>query len=202
MIRIILLVGFLILLGNLLVLNYFVFKSKPAPKVTTTEIIKEKSETCGVDCLAAINAAVDEKVSGLNLKVPTAKPVIPVATGVKTREFIIPLGPGTIDAVNTWADIYTAQTTINTADYPPIQQAYFEVIMHIPNTTGEMSAQLYDTSTPYLFSGQVLTTTSGTGQLLSAPFPIQQGSKNYHVQLYTSISQGVLDSSRIRLLTQ
>lgn len=211
MIKIVLFVGLLAILGNFVVLDYFVFKQAPATKVLTTQILvtptlapveitKDNSEKCGSDCLAAINAAVDEKVAKIKIPQLVSKPV-PTAVGTKTREWIIPLGPGTVEVINTWFDAYTAQTTINTSDYPPIQQAYFEVVMHIPNTTGQMSARLYDTSTPYIFAGQVLNTTSGTGQMLSAPFPIQSGSKNYHVQLYSTISQGVLDSSKIRLVT-
>lgn len=155
--------------------------------------------TCDEECVALINATIDEKIA--KIKIPTAQAPKPVATVAKSRELIIPIGGGVVDNINTWTDVYTAQAQINTSDYPPIQQAYFEVVMHIPNGTGEMSARLYDTTTPYLYAGQTLSTTSQTGQLLSVPFPIQSGTLNYHIQLYTSISQGVLDSSRIRLVT-
>lgn len=206
MIKIILLVGFLVLLGNLVVLDYFVFKRDAAPQVLTTrilvtptlapvEITKDNSEKCGTECLAAINAAVAAKVSGV-------KSIAPAVPSAKTREWVIPMGGGIISENGQWVDIYSAQTQLNTANYPPIQAAYFEVVMGIPNAQGVMQARLYDTSTPYLFAGQVLSTESGPGQFLSVQFPIQSGNKSYHVQLNNSIGTGILDSSRIRLVTQ
>ncbi len=227
MIRILVLIGFLLLVGNLLVVNYFVFQHNSKFEDTNTRILTLadsvkaarnsitqdvssassnvvsdiEGDNCGTKCQAMINAAVDAKVKTIKSTTST-KTVVKAAPTGSTQEFIIPMGGGVVSQNGQWVDIYSAQTQINTANYPPIVAAYFEVVMGIPNAQGTMQAQLYDTSTPYLFSGQVLSTQSGPGQFLSVQFPIQPGNKSYHVQLQNSIGTGILDSSRIRLVTQ
>lgn len=230
MIRIVLVAGFLILLGNVLVLNYFALrhdekfkdialrdaflanslKKDGISKAEGDKIVVSSGsadgvseQECGEKCLTAINNAVEARVSGI--KIPTVAVSKNLAQSVgleKTREWIIPLGGGVVNEINTWTDVYTAQGKIDVSGYPPVKQANFEVVMHIPNGTGELRARLVDSTTPYVYSGQVLSTTSSTGQLLTVPFPIQSGILSFHVQLYSTISQGVLDSARIRLVTQ
>lgn len=227
MIKIVFLAAVLALLGNLMVLNLYVFRHDSKIEDVNTRILmlsdgikrvslenNDKVETlpekkpvdltsseCGEKCVAAIDTAVDAKIAGLKaLPAPTKQVVNQDAS--KTREWIIPMGGGEVTQNGQWVDIYSAQTQLNTANYPQIITAYFEVVMRIPNAQGVLSARLYDTTTPYLFAGQVLSTDSGLGQFLSTQFPIQSGNKSYHVQLNNSIGSGVLDSARIRLVTK
>lgn len=227
MIRILLIAAAVLIIGNIVALNFFVFKhedkfndqntriSMLADSIKTARNLISNSasdaetnvdedlglDSCGTKCQEQINTTVDTKIKALNLTKTKTVVAAPTQTAA-TNEFIIPMGGGTISQNGQWVDMYSAQTQLNTANYPPIQAAYFEVVMGIPNAQGTMQAQLYDTSTPYLFSGQVLSTQSGPGQFLSVQFPIQQGNKTYHVQLQNSIGTGILDSSRIRLVTQ
>ena len=203
MIRIILLLGFLILVTNVLALNFFVFNQKmqidslaarrPVEKVVTVEKpIDNQPLVASPTPIVTVVETTKTNTVYINQTAKTSTP----------KEFVIPMGSGTVGQSNDFVDVYSAQTAINTSNYPKIKQAYFEVVMHLPNAQGEMEARLVDDSTPYIFAGQVLKTQSGSGQLLSTAFPIQTGDKKYHVQLKSTIGDGVLDSARIRLFTQ
>lgn len=154
------------------------------------------STACPQSCISLIN----------NVKNTTAKPVSPVPSkpGVTTSkaEYVVPMGSGVVNTIGSWVDSYSAQATVDTSAYSKIKAIYFEVVMHLPNATGEMRAKLIDDSTPFSYDGQVVTTTSGTGQLLSVQVPLVSGKKTYHVQLYSTISPGVMDIARIRIVTQ
>lgn len=175
-------------------------QSRLTPSVTGTPAaqVVSNNNSCPSSCMTAINNAI------ANIKKPVGTTtVVNKTTTVSNKgEYIIPLGSGTVNELNTWVNAYTAQGTFDTANYSGIKAFYFEVVMHIPNADGEMRAKLIDDSTPFSYDGQVLTTKSGTGQLLSVQMPLISGNKSYHVQLYTTISSGVLDSARIRIVTQ
>ncbi len=119
----------------------------------------------------------------------------------KIREFYVPLGSGTTAENDKWVDIYGAQATVNTDNYPGIKTAYFEVVMHVPNGQGELKAKLLETTLPFSY-GEILRTQSGTGQLVSTPIVLQKGNRNYRVQLNNQIGTGILDSARIRIVTE
>lgn len=214
MVRILLIVFVLGLLGNLLYLDYSYLQNSQSKKesrqihVTDTLLpspvpsvlapvpaTAEKPSSCPQACLDAISSVP---------KTAAAAPAIAATLAFSPHEYYVPLGTGSIggDKTGVWLDINSAQATIDTAHYPNITAAYFEVVMHLPTGVGEVKARLYDISTPYIFDGEQVKTTSSTGELLSHSFPIQAGSKNYKVQLTTSISAATLDSARIRLVTQ
>lgn len=159
---------------------------------------QEVSNVCPTSCMTAFNAAI------ANIKVPAGtNTIVNKTTTVSQKgEYIIPLGSGTVNERGNWVNAYTAQGSFNTANYSAIKAFYFEVVMHLPNGTGELKAKLIDDSTPFSYDGQVLTTTSASGQLLSVQMPLISGNKTYHVQLYSTISPGILDFARIRVVTQ
>lgn len=138
-------------------------------------------------------------------KVPTSSLINPVYQPVTTTvtskgEYFVPLGTGSITSTGAWVDVNTAQATIDTGAYSSVTAIYFEVVMHV--SAGEVRARLYDTTTPFIYEGEQVQTTSSTGQLLSAKVPLRSGSKTYKVQMYSTISQGFLDQARIRIVTQ
>lgn len=183
------------------VLGYFVYQQEQS-----IQTLKRQGQTLS---LSDVETLVDEKIAQIKFPVasPSATTIIQKVTTpapvVKSqpKEFIISLGSGTISETDKWVDIYGAQATINTDNYPKIKSAYFEVVMHIPNAQGEMQAKLVETTMPFYY-GEILRTQSGTGVLLSTPIFLKTGNRNYRVQLFNQIGTAVLDSARIRIVTE
>ena len=155
------------------------------------------SDSCPLSCAALINTSISAIKSTPST---TTKPATTVTQVNQKGEYYIPLGSGQVTQLNIWVTIDSAQATLDTTNFPKIKQAYFEAILR--TDSGEVKARLYDVSTPYIYAGNEARTDSFTGKLISVPINLQPGSKSYKVQLYSTISTGVLDSARIKLVTQ
>lgn len=164
--------------------------------------IAEPNNACPVACLDLISLSTSAaKLSTRSL----VAPVFPTSTTTTPTssnkgEFFVPLGTGSVATLNQWVDVNTAQATFDTGTYSAITAIYFEAIMHVAQ--GEVRARLYDTTTPFIYDGEQVRTTSATGQLVFAQVPLRTGSKTYKVQMYSNISTGFLDQARIRIVTQ
>lgn len=206
----------LILGANLVLLDFFFVKQKNdlldfqtrltqlAPQTQfplSPLIISSPSASCPQSCLGIItNATKSATVTAPVVKPQSTQSLLAPIAPPSVKEFFIPLGTGSLTTLNTWTDINTAQATFDTANYPSMTAAYFEAIMH--TNQGEVKARLYDTTTPFIYAGEQVTTTSNTGQLVSKQVPIRNGLKTYKVQMYTTITTGTLDQARIRIVTQ
>lgn len=167
-----------------------------AAQAVVQPVAQTTNSACPQSCVTLIN-----NVKNAIPKVGTS-PATKASTTTTKGEYVIPLGSGDVSSNGVWVDDYGAQGVVDTFAYANIKAIYFEVVMHLPNGQGEMRAKLIDDSTPFSYDGQVLTSQSQTGQLLSVQVPLVSGRKTYHVQLYSSIGEGVLDSARIRIVTQ
>jgi uncharacterized protein YgbK (DUF1537 family) len=161
-------------------------------------LIEEKIEEkiAAVKFPAASSSAVTTVIEKVVVPSPSA------AAKPQPREFIVPLGGGTVTETDKWVDIYSAQAAINSDNYSKIKAAYFEAVMHIPNAQGEARAKLVETTLPFSYDGEVLRTRSGVGEWLSVPIVLRPGSRHYRVLLFNQIGTAVLDSSRIRIVTE
>ncbi len=165
--------------------------------------LAQNSNTCPVACLDLIalsTAAARLSTSALVAPVFQSSPTPPTAS--TKGEYFVPLGSGSLSQLNTWVDVNTAQGSFDTSNYSSIKAFYFEVVMHIPSGQGEVRARLVDNTTPFIYAGEVLKTTSGTGALLSIQVPLRSGNKTYKVQMYTTVDTATLDQARIRIVTQ
>ncbi|MEK7127788.1 MAG: hypothetical protein AAB838_03645 [Patescibacteria group bacterium] len=192
---------FLAIISGFLILGFFIYQQDR--KIV---MLQNKGPTL---VMSDVEALVDEKIA--QIKIPVASPaatttiiqkITTPAPVVKSRpkEFIITLGSGTITETEKWMDIPSAQASINSDNYPGLKAAYFEVVIHIPNAQGEIRAKLVETTLPFYY-GEILKSQSGTGETLSTPMFLQSGNRNYRVQLYNQIGTGILDSARIRIVT-
>ncbi|MDO8515389.1 MAG: hypothetical protein Q7S14_02725 [bacterium] len=188
------------IISSIAILGYFVYKQEQS-----ISMLNLQGSTLQ---MADVEALVDEKIAAI--KFPVASPSAPVVVTKiinnkvitpQPKEFIITLGSGTITETEKWLDIPSAQASINLDNYPGIKTAYFEVAMHIPNAQGEMRAKLVETTLPFYY-GEILKTQSGTDVTLSTPMFLKPGNRNYRVQLYNQIGTGILDSARIRIVTE
>lgn len=210
----------LILGANLLLLDFFFVKQKndlldfqtkltqftaPTSLPVAPTVISSPAaglvNSCPQSCLGIItNATKSATVTAPVIKPQSTQSLLAPITPPSVKEFFIPLGTGSLTTLNTWTDIDTTQVSFDTSNYPSISAVYFEAIMH--TAQGEVKARLYDATTPFIYSGEQVTTTSNTGQLVSKQVPIRSGLKTYKVQMYTTITTGTLDQARIRIVTK
>lgn len=155
--------------------------------------------TCPGSCVSLITSATASgRTATSSLLAPVVQTVAPAARG----EYFVPMGSGTVSVGNNWQFIESAQATFDAANFGNIKQAYFEAIMHLNPPNGELHARLFDITTPSIFWGTDVKTILGTAQFLSAPITLTGGQKTYKVQMYSTLSPGVLDQARIRIVTQ
>lgn len=212
---------FLMIAGNLLLLDFFIVSQRESvidlrsrvaqlasglkkysdqspmasPAASVQVVTTTTNNSCPQTCVNLIN--------GVKALIPLKTTSILSVPKTSTKgEYVITLGTGSVNEVSTWVDAFTAQAIVDSSNFPGVKTYFFEVVMHIPTAQGEVRARLIDDSTPFVYDGQQLKTTSGTGQLVSIQVPLISGKKTYHVQLHTSIAPAVLDSARIRVVTQ
>jgi len=165
---------------------------------TTPVAVKPVTDSgCPMSCVGLITMAT------ISAKTTTTVYSPPVSTSVSSTakgEYFVPLGSGSVGAGSDWTNIDSAQATFDAGSYGAIKQAYFEVFIHVDN--GQVQARLFDATSPAVFWGSVLTSTSKTSQFLSAPIILSSGSKTYKVQMTSNLVSGVLDQARIRIVTQ
>lgn len=156
--------------------------------------------------LGLINACPQSCISLISTATSSARPSQPLVAPVVQQtvstkgEYFVPLGSGSTSTLNTWVDIDTAQGAFDTGSFSSIKAFYFEGILR--TSSGEVKARLYDTTTPMIYAGEELRSTSQTGQFLSVSIPLRSGNKSYKVQLYTTITTGYLDQARLKIVTQ
>lgn len=220
----------LILIGNLVLLDFFFVRqrddllSQQTRLTQMSESIRqlsrqpfsgdERTEEGGVVNPAQLYAdfACPQTCVGLiklatrSSAVRTSPATVPAATTTTTTstatkgEYVIPLGSGSTTKLNSWEDINAAQAALDTGNYSSIKVFYFEAILR--TDAGEVKARLYDATTPFIYAGEELKSTSNTGQLLSVAVPLRSGAKTYKVQLYSTVATGHLEQARIKIVTQ
>lgn len=200
--------------ANLVLLNYTIFRLVPTklealsiPKNEPTPSLKPE-DSCGIACQQALQFAlkqVDQKIATLGSKVstpsvsirPDKTPVV-VAT---TKESFVPMGTGSTTK-NDWEDVSGSDVFINTANFPNIKEAYFEVSMHIPTKNGIMTARLYNVTDKHPVWYSDVTTQQDVSTFVSSKITLDPGNKQYRIQLKTSLEyQSLLDSARIKILS-
>lgn len=215
------LVFVLLIVGNIFYLDYkYFFATEKTEPILKENIVYEResrdqipvqNDACPAYCVDLLKTATmsSSKKETAETKNTVSSPPVPVqsVTVIKKEttkgEFFIPLGSGNISEIGAWKNIDSAQATFNPKNYANLKEIYFEVIMHIPNAQGVLKARLLNTSDNFIFAGEELTTVSGTGELKSVRIPLPLDSvKTYKVQMYTTMTSGVLDLARIRVVTE
>ncbi len=221
MIKVVLMLVFLLFVGNMLLLDYFFVDQRnnlleASGKVTAlTQEVRllalgnnsqqassgsaptgfTPTNSCPQTCLSAIASAVG------NVK-PSAPLIAPVIQTLNQKgEYFIPLGTGSVDSTANWTDITSAQAAFDAGNYSSIKSVYFEVFLHT-TSGGEVHARLFDATTPAVFFNTDLKSTSATSEFLSVPITLKTGQKTYRVQMYSNVAAGFLDQARIRIVAQ
>lgn len=145
------------------------------------------------------------------LPTPTPAKVAPVIqtqyinTSPQVKEYYVPLGTGQANSAD-WQNIAGAQAYVNSANYPHIKQAVFEVTVHVPNATQDVFVRLFNATDqhPVWYSDVTFSGIGNTPQLLiSQPVNVDSGNKLYTVQIKTQLQAAtVLDQARIHITLQ
>lgn len=200
---------FVIVLVDIVYLNWWVFKADISQKITeatTTPSATPISTPSAAPTSNIING--DEPSSTKNVQTPETKPVTQTViertqTVVQNaqKEIFIPIGSG-YGSSNSFADIAGLQVTIDTTKYSTIESAVFQGSVWVEGGNGKAYAQLYnvDDSNP-IFESQIANNTGVATLLTSNNMHLPYSTKTYRVQVKTDITQypAHIDNARIKI---
>lgn len=205
---IIIIIG-IILLGNMIFLDFYILGnnivrvaekekiSLASPSQIATQ--PDKGSTCPAKCLLAISNAT----ASANI---TPSPIVNNESSLRTassvKEYFIPLGSGTSSS-DDWADVSGAQSYIDSLQYGAIKKVTFEASVHIPTGNQTAYIRLYNETDKHPVWYSDLSLSGGTPQLLiSNSITLDIGNKLYQVQIKTQLKYpAVLDQARIHITT-
>lgn len=207
-------VGLLIVLSNLLVLDYFLwFEGEGDDFNKKLESLEDK-----VKKLSYTQREIENKISSTSLEAaPQASPTIvfqdrekekvveKVITQVEksqVKEFYIPLGSATARTEKfNWLDT-GAEATLDLSNYSGVQEVNFEATLSVES--GEVEARLYNVTDGNPIVGSTLLGKGLTPKLQSSGnLVLHPGSKTYRVQMRTSLNyEAQMDNARIRILVE
>ena len=145
-----------------------------------------------------VNKAAAEAVKNLKpeLEAMNAEDEVVLGDNDSIREYFIPLGSGNTSNTE-WADVPSAQATINSDRYGEIVSIYFEASLSAIN--GTIEARILDkTSSEVITESNISHNTSEYVWRSSKPFSVGPGGKTYIVQMKSSTGE-VVEMSQARL---
>ncbi len=176
----------LLVLANLLVLDFFIFHS-----VTTNQTVLGESTTaavasaCPKSCLSAINS----------MKTKTSTDTTP-------KESYISLGSGT-GSSGDWADVTGLAAYIDSLSYKKGSRVTFEVNVAVPTGNQTVWIRLVNATDGRAISGSELSMEgSGPSALISGPINLDYGKKLYKVQMKTQLQYPAnIHEARVHITT-
>lgn len=162
------------------------------PKVIITTTAPTTAPTSGPTATAIPTPTPTRTTTG------TPTPTVTVA-GVK--EYYVIFGSGNSSSSD-WTDVSGLQASINTALYPTIKTATFEVGGHTPTGNETIWVRLYNSTDSYPVPNSEITWDGGGNKFItSSPITLAAGNKTYKVQMKTQLSfVSYIDSAKIHLI--
>lgn len=135
------------------------------------------------------------RVSALEKATPA-----PVASTGQSAVYI-PLGSGGGPWANPdWYQTPEYQIKLDPANYPGYSGMYLEVTFRLAEAVGTGSVRLYNTTDGSAISSQLDTTSTGFGLYTSSSFKLPAGSKNYVLQVKSTVGKNLfIQTARIRV---
>ncbi len=171
----------LFIVGNLLALDYFVFKNVHSQTLVLGETTT--AAACPSACLAAIS-----RIGG--------------TSPATAKAYFVPLGTGT-NSTDDWTDVVGAGAAVDTAQYPRIKKVTFEATISVLTGNQVVSVRLFNQTDkhPVWFS-EMSMSTMGPTLLTSQAITLDKGNKLYQVQMKTQLKfPANLTQSRIHITT-
>ncbi len=161
-------------------------------------VVKREESSLELGDEVLVNKAAAEAVKSLKpeLDAMNAEDEAVLGESDSIREYFIPLGSGNTSNTE-WADVPSAQATINSDRYGEIVSIYFEASLSAIN--GTVEARILDkTSSEVIDESNISHNTSEYVWRSSKPFSVGPGGKTYIVQMKSSTGE-VVEMSQARL---
>ncbi len=186
-----------IALFDLVYLNYVTFKNQSANQVATTVEINPTP--------AALASPAPSDSTTATLASPTPQAATPTTsvtqqTIVQTaqKEIFIPVGDGSTTS-GSYSNLPGAQVTIDSSKYSGVASVNFEASIWVTNGNGKAYAQLYNVTGGHMVWNSEISTSSGSGVLMSSPITLDSGANTYQIQAKTDITQFAANVSTGRI---
>lgn len=140
---------------------------------------------------------------------PTTDVVVPspvvTQTTVQTvgpKEIFVPLGTGESSAAS-WTNVPGVIASVNSTNYPSIEQVTFEANVNVPTANQTVWVQLYNMTAQHPVWNSQISMTGATQYIVSPPITLDPGNNLYQVQMYTQLQYpALLTQSRIHIILQ
>ena len=189
----------LILVFNVVVLDFFVFRAPPqaASSVISTQLpVSPMPVTaCPAACVSLIEDAV-----------PTQRPVTPAqsvqANPQMIKEAYLPIGGGKTQS-DAYQAIPAAQISVDSANFQNLKEVTFEVFFHIPTGNGQGYVKLYNVTDGHdVWFSEV----AGIGDQVNkreTKIKLDPGKKTYQVMAKSTLKyEMIIDQARLKIVTQ
>lgn len=198
-------------ISNLIVIDLWIYNSlsqnKNTPSVSQNVLNTASSEPsfCPNACVAQIMQATSssqtskttEKKTGVEEKTTTTQTL---TNGSSVKEFYVPFGSGSSFAGD-WEDVPGVEAYVDSTQYKSIKEVVFEAALHIPNGNQTAYARLFNATDKHPVWFSEVSLEGGTIKLVnSQPITLDSGSKQYKVQMKTSLrDKANLVQARLRI---
>lgn len=200
----------LLMIGNLVILNIYTLHFLPEKLEALAKQAKPIESSIPPTCDDACQESIANRVRELlptpavsTVSTTVLKNLYPQPTPAQPREFYIPLGTGKTTSAE-WEDVAGSDTYIDTRNFPPIKDVFFEASLHIPTKNGVVSARLYNVTDAHPVWFSEISTDQDTPTFVNSPsVRLDTGNKRYRVQLKTTLRfDSVLSGSKLKIITQ
>lgn len=186
----------LLLTVNAVFLDMIIFSRLPDKESAATVIAPAQSLDCPVSC----QTLIDQKFvlpKAIQTPAPQNK-----TTKSAAKEYYVPLGSGTTRQTD-YQELTSVEAYIDSANYPPIKEAYFEVHLRNPTGNGVAYAKLYNVTDKHdVWQSEISLVGGGTAQR-EGKITLDRGRKLYRVMIKATLQYDVyVDNARIRIVTQ
>lgn len=192
----IIIIGLILLTGNLSFLDYQFFFIKKSPTVEikpliTPSLVKKETNFCPPACLDKINEATGSlnlKSSGIMTETIINNPA-PIVINNHPKEYFIPIDGAGSTTNGNWIDINGMEVYVDRDKYPAKISVYFEGSLKVKDNNGEAHARLFNvTKNVAADNSEISSIGSDYKRVSSGKINLAGGSNLYRVQMF-SITQ-------------
>lgn len=204
---------------NMLILDYFIFATRPKQIVQNISVGATQTETTGTasagqaqvvqgapqqvmvadvcpnTCMTAIKTATSSLKLTQNV-VNNNTTTQQVSSGAS--EYFVPFGAASGTSQGSYTTLPALQAYVNMSNYTNVESVVFEISL---SGNGITSAQLYNATDGYVIPNSQVSTPGGSPQfLISSPLTLPAGNKLYQVQIQTQLSSpATVDQARLHI---
>jgi hypothetical protein len=190
--RVFVFLGVLIVIANLVWLNFEFYKLKSKPQVVTNQV--SNCNTC----------PTPEPIVATETATPTPKSIVRNVVQVKKEKTVsyVPVTGTGQTLENKWTDLSGTDFYINTDDYPNIKEAYFEGSLRLFNGNGLAYARLMDvTAGVEVWGSDIQTSSQSFVTVVSGNLTLRSGKHLYRVQVKSlTADTAIFNSGRIKII--